>query len=247
MFLTLFSLLTLFGLPGLFGIATVAPVAAQAASTGTTADSAAAASVVSTTQEDPLSPPDLGNAPYGEMEALLEVTLFNIDVLTLTVRVPDRTAAELEEVLQGADRYEDELADSVAQIILGADALWSRQEFERDVGYGRLLGAMRDSADKAAEAGFITEAYAEEFATSLPALFGFLEEEGVKEGDQILMLVRGDTVRTVYRTVDGRILLDESATSSEGRAGSIPSFFAPKSDFRKRLVESLLASGAPSA
>lgn len=236
-------------LAALFGAAIgFQPVAlsAQAVTADAVTDTAQSARALTPSQVEALSPPDLGITPYGEMEALLEVTIFNIDVLTLTVRVPERTASDLEAVIQDADRYDDALADSVARIILAADALWSRQEFERDVGYGRLLGAMRDSARKAAEAGYISQAYADEFASSLPGLFGFLEEDGVKEGDQILMLVRGNTVRTMYRTVDGDLLLDRSATSADGRNGSIPSFFAPKSDFRKRLVESLFAGGARS-
>lgn len=216
------------------GVRAVEPQSVEAQAIDTVAD------------EDPFAPAGLGEAPFGEMEALLEVTLFNIDVLTLTVRVPDDSAARLEALVADADGYEDELADSVGAIVFDADALWSRQEFERDVGYGRLIGAMEDSAEDAVKAGYITEAYAAEFAASLPELFGFLEDDGVKEGDQIYMLVRGDTVRTLFRTVDGRVLLDRSATSAEGRNGSIPTFFAPDSDFRKRLVESLLAERVPS-
>lgn len=196
---------------------------------------------VPSSAQDPFTPTDLGNAPYGEMEALLEVTLFNIDVLTLTVRVDEDAASRLAAVASVYEDYEDALADSVSSIVFEADGLWSRQVFERNVGYGRLVDAMKGSAEDAVKAGYISESYASTFEASLPDLFGFLEEDGVKEGDQIYMLVRGDTVRTVYRTLDGQILLDRSATSHEGRNGSIPSFFAPESDFRKRLVESLLA------
>lgn len=207
------------------------------------AGGAAGAQVVS---DDPFAPVDLGQEPFGEMSALLEVTILNIDVLTLTVRVGEETAAALAAQVARTERYEDDVADSVARVMLDAEAMWSRQVFERNVGYGRLLGAMRDSSRKAAEAGYISEAYSEEFAASLPILFGFLEEDGVKEGDEIILLVRGESVRTLYRTREGEVLLDQVATSAEGRNGSIPSFFAPRSDFRKRLVESLFASKRPS-
>lgn len=237
----------LIGLGTLGSVLTASGGALSAQATGTASvPTSAGPALVDSVADDPFGPADLGAAPFGEMSALLEVTLFNIDVLTLTVRVGNETAAALADLVATTDRYEDEVADSVARVIFDAEAMWSRQVFERNVGYGRLLGAMRDSSRKAAEAGYISEAYSEEFAASLPSLFGFLEEDGVKEGDEIVILVRGETVRTLYRTRAGEVLLDESATSSEGRNGSVPSFFAPESDFRKRLVESLFAGRPPS-
>jgi hypothetical protein len=190
---------------------------------------------------DPFEPENFGNDPYEEMSALLEVTIFNIDVLVLTVRVGPETGARLQAVTEGHDEYSDELGDSVAAIILEADEAWARQVFKRGVGLDRLMGGMRETSEKAAEAGFISREYADEFAANLPAWFRFLQEEdGAKEGDAIYFLVRGNEVRTVYRTVDGRVLMDEVGVTAEGRRGSIPSFFAPNTRFRKRLVESLL-------
>lgn len=200
--------------------------------------------------EDPFAPAGLGSAPYAEMSALLEVTIFNIDVLTLEVRVPPEIGHRLGELVQGRE-YSEELADSVGAIILVTDDLWARQVFQRDVGIGRLLGGMRESSEKAAEAGYISHEYYEEFSANLPVWFAFLEEDGAKEGDEIVFRIQGDRVRTLYRTVDHRVLLDQYGIDSEARRGSIPSFFAPGSRFRKRLMESLLelnmasASGEP--
>jgi hypothetical protein len=202
------------------------------------APSSAAAAVPS---DDPFDPSGLAEGPFSEMSTLLEVTIFKIDVLTLTIRVNGATAERLKSVAKGRS-YSEELADSVAAVILDADDGWARQVFHRDVSLGRLVGGMRETAKKAAEAGFITQETFEEFSENVPAWFGFLEESGAKKGDEILFVVRGDRLRTVYRTVDGRVLMDEQAEGGEARRASIPSFYAPGTRFRKRLVESLLAS-----
>lgn len=188
---------------------------------------------------DAFDPDGLGQGPYQEMSALMEVTIFNIDVLTLTVRVAPRTGERLRALTEGR-RYSDELADSVAAVILAAEDLWARQVLERDVGYGRMLGGMRETVEKAAEAGYVTPEYVAGFAARLPELFGFLEADGAKEGDEIFFRIRGDTVRTLYRSAAGDVLLDRSVVDPEARRSSIPGFFAPNTRFRKRLVESLL-------
>jgi len=205
------------------------------------ADVSRGADPVGVSDVDPLELGGLGAGPYEEMKALLEVTIFGIDVLTLTVRVSPATGARLAALVEGRDRYSEQLADSVALVMTEADDAWARQVFLRDVSLGRLTGGMRETVEKAAKAGFISEEYASSFAAALPEWFGFLQERGAKEGDAIDFRILGDRVRTRYRTVDGHVLLDDETTDRESRLGSIPSFFAPDTRFRRRLVESLLA------
>lgn len=188
---------------------------------------------------DPMALADGG--PFSEMSALLEVTIFKIDVLTLTVRVDASTAERLRLLVDGRD-YSEELADSVAAAILDAEEAWARQVFHRDVSLDRLASGMRETAEKAAEAGFITLEYFEQFSESVPIWFGFLGESGVKKGDEILFRIQGRSLRTAYRTADGRVLMDQAVAGDEATRASVPSFFAPGTRFRKRLVESLLAS-----
>jgi hypothetical protein len=191
------------------------------------------------TGPDPLVPAGLGVGPYGELSALMEVTIFNIDVLTLTVRVSPEVAERLRSLSEGRS-YSNELADSVAAVMLEAEDLWARQVLHRDVGYDRMAGGMRETTEKAAEAGYIGEAYLQEFIARIPELFGFLRDEGASEGDEIFFRIRGDTVRTVYRTVEGEVRLDRAVVDHEARRASVPAFFAPETRFRRRLVESLL-------
>lgn len=216
-------------------LASATPVMAQSTVEAPTA-------FVADVPDTSLDPRHLGVGPWDRMSALLEVTIFNIDVLTLTVRVDSTTGGRLEEV--AADRsYSDSLADSVSAVILEADELWAMQIFHRDVGFGRLIGGMTESAEKAAEAGYVSEEYVAAFSDRAPEWFGFLREDGAKEGDMILFHVVGESVRTVYLTVDGRVLLNEVGDDAEGRRASVPSFFAPGSRFRERLVKSLPGIG----
>lgn len=194
-------------------------------------------------EEDPFDPDGVGETEHSEMSALLEVTIFQIDVLTLTVRVGADEAARIGALAEGRN-YSSELADAIAAVMLEAEDAWAHQVFHRDVGMGRYLGGIRETAKKAAEAGFITQAYFEEFSANLPDWFGFLEETGAKKGDEIVFRIRGNRLRTVYRAVDGRILLDTETEGADSRRASIPSFFAPGTRFRERLVKSLLPAGS---
>lgn len=213
---------------------------------GVEAQAAPSAQALPSTQahlEEAVSPAGLGDGLYETMTALMEVTILNIDVLTLTVRVDPRTGRRLRALVAGHD-YDEELADSITRVILESDDLWARQVLHRDVGYGRLLGGMRETSQKAVDDGFVSQAYFDRFSAQLPDLFGFLEEEGSEEGDEIFFRVKGDSVRTVYRDVTGLVRLDQTAVDREGRRASIPSFFARGTRFRKRLVESLIEDQA---
>lgn len=194
--------------------------------------------------ENPFAPAGLGTGPGQELRALMEVTFLKIDVLTLTVRISPSTAARLRAFTEGR-HYSEALADSVAAVILASEDLWARQVLHRDVSYGRMLGGMREVAEKAARAGYVTTAYFERFSANLPELFGFLKKNGAREGDAIYFRSRGDTLRTLYRAVDGSVLLDRSTVDPEARRCGIPSFFAPGTRLRTRLVESLLEPGRP--
>lgn len=190
---------------------------------------------------DPFTRVGLLTEPHLEMSTLMEVTIFNIDVLTLTVRVPPETAQRLSSLVHdGSDS--EVLADSVAAVMLEADLAWARQVLHRDVGLGRLLGGIRETMEKGVEAGYVTPEYFEESSRALPELFAFLEEEGASEGDEIFFEIRDGMARTLYRSVEGELLLDRSTEGSQAQRASIASFFAPDTRFREGLIESLIES-----
>ena len=51
--------------------------------------------------------------------------------------------------------------------------------------------------------------------------------------------IRGDTLRTIYRTVQGETRLDRTDFGRFRRLSVMGGYFAPKSDFRKGLIASL--------
>jgi len=183
-----------------------------------------------------ISPPEGG--PFSEMNALLEKTLFKVDVLTLQVRVSEETAAELARLVRGR-QYSNELADSVAALVLRERDAWARIEFQRNVSLSQLVDGIRDNMKEAVEAGLLEE---EDFVTimaAMPVWFGFLEVGGASRGDEILYRIRGDSLRTVYRTLSEEVLLDQVDVGPERRMAVLGSYFAPGSDFRKGLIRSL--------
>jgi hypothetical protein len=77
----------------------------------------------------------------------------------------------------------------------------------------------------------------------IPRWFAFLKERRILNGDQIHYRVRGDTLRTVYLSVDGERALDQTDVGAERRLAVLGSYLAPESSFRKGLIKSLFRTG----
>ena len=182
----------------------------------------------------------LASGPYSEMSALLEKTIFKVDVLTLRIRVGRCEADRLERVLRGG-RHSDALADSVAEIMVSANDAWARIVFERGVGLGQFLDGVLGNVRKAWKAGLIEAADYERMSEMLPVWFGFLEDRRIREGDRLLYRIRKESLRTIYVGVEGAVLLDQTDLGASPPRILLGSYFAPGSDFRKALVRSLLA------
>ncbi len=206
---------------------------------------AAAAQAPSTATASPTAVPamdttSLASGPYSEMSALLEKTIFKVDVLTLRIRVGRSAAARLDRVLRGR-RYSDALADSVAEIMVSANDAWARIVFERGVRLGQFLDGVLGNVRKAWKAGLIEAADYERMSAMLPVWFGFLEDRRIREGDRLLYRIRQESLRTIYIGVEGAVLLDQTDLGASPPRILLGSYFAPGSDFRKALVRSLLA------
>ena len=188
----------------------------------------------------PGSPVDTtGIALTPRLHTLFEVTIFQVDVLTLEVRFGRQTASRLAALADGADDP-DAIADSVLALALDADDAWARMEFQRDFGFDRFQDGMTSSIRAAVKAGIVTPATYDSIASSIPEWYGFLSERGVRDGDEIFYRVRGDTLRTVFRGVDGRVLLDQVNVGPDRGRGLLGGWFAPEADFREGLVKSLV-------
>lgn len=189
----------------------------------------------------PVDTTGLGTGPASRMHMLLERTIFKVDVLTLDVRIGPAATDRIERLL-GGSLDSRALADSVAAAALAADDALARLEFQRDVGLEQFLDGIRDNLRRATRAGIVKPAEFRSISSDLPGWYAFLDERGIRSGDRMLQRVRGDTLRTVYEGVDGETLLDQVDVGPERRLAVLGGYFAPGSDFREGLVESVIAA-----
>ena len=176
---------------------------------------------------------------YAEADALLEKTIFRVDVARLRLRFGSETSQALEALLDGNPRS-DTLADSLAVLAVQTRNAWAGLTFQRDVGFDRFLSGIRDGVKVARDAGLIDPVFARSLSESLPEWYALVRERGIRDGDVMMYRIHGDTLRTVYRTVDGEVLVDQVDTGPQPRLSVMGGFFAPGSDFRKGLLNSLL-------
>lgn len=176
--------------------------------------------------------------PSGAMSTLLEKSIFKVDVLTLEVRVDEGTARRLADVVAGRE-YSDEVADSVAAIVVAASEVLAQITFVREISLEQFLDGTDKDMRRAVDADWLKRDDYERIKRSLPQWFSFLEERRLLKGDQITYQVRGDSLVTLYRGVDGALLLEQTDVGHGARESVLGTYFAPKSSFRKGLVKSL--------
>ncbi len=181
---------------------------------------------------------DTESGSYVEMQALLEKTIFKVDVLILTVRLFQAQADSII-ALASSREYSDTLADRIAELATHAQDAWAEIVFKRGVNVGQFLDGIESNMQKALDARIITPDDYELIAAGLPRWFAFLDRTGIKKGDRIEYRIRGDSLRTQYWEVRGELLLDQVDVGPERRLAVLGSYFAPKSEFRRNLVSSL--------
>lgn len=188
----------------------------------------------------------LSKGRYAEASMLLEKTLFRIDVARLSLRFGPETALALGKLVDGR-RHSDALADTVVLLAIQTRDAWASLGFRRDVDFGRFLEGIRDGISVARKAGLLDPGFARGLSDSLPTWYASLRTRGVKDGDVMMYRITGDTLRTVFRTVEGRILVDQEDVGPQPRLSVMGGFLAPGSDFRKGLLISIFANLEDSA
>ncbi len=181
---------------------------------------------------------DLPAVPYGSMSTLLEKSIFKVDVLTLEVRVDQGTSRLLGDVARGRE-YSDEVADSIAAIAIAAPEVLAQITFVREISLDQFLDGTDRDMRRAVDAHWLEQQDYERIKQSLPQWFAFLEERRLLKGDEITYHIRGDSLTTVYRGVDGTVLLAQTDVGQGARESVLGTYFAPKSSFRSGLVRSL--------
>lgn len=188
-----------------------------------------------------LSGDALGRGPFGHMKALLERTIFKVDVLTLDLCLDEPTSQALARAAGGGGEPERQ---KVADLAVEADRALAVIGFHRDVSMDQFLGGIGDDHERAVEAGLLADSTRRALARDLPTWYAFLEERGVKKGDRIAYRFEPGSVRVTYVGVDGRTYLDRTSLGPERRASILGAYFAPGASLRERLLDSVLAGEA---
>ena len=176
------------------------------------------------------------------MQTTLEKTFLKVDVVNLDVWLGDEAAAELEGFVSD-EPYSKELADSVADIAMRSRDVFIRVEFLRNVNLGQFLDGADDNLKRALKAGVISQTDYEMISAGMPVWYRFLEERGILNGDVMRYRIRGDTLRTQFLSVEGKLLMDQIDVGPERRLSVLGSYFVRKSDFRDGLIKSLFGEG----
>ncbi len=191
--------------------------------------------------EGPFSRNDsLGQGPFAKMSMLYERTFLRLDVLTLEIYFGPDEASQIERLAAGA-QLTPALADSIADLALQAQNAEIHVQFKRDVSKNKFLRGARENAGRALKAGLIKKEFYEEICRQLPIWYSFMNGRGILEGDEMFHQIKGDTLRSVYRGTDGKILMDQTQFGEQRRLAVLGSYLVKKSDFREGLIESLFA------
>jgi hypothetical protein len=172
------------------------------------------------------------------MHMVLERTIFQVDILTLDIWFAPDVHGWLMATVSGRE-LSPALGDSLAALALDARDVVARLHFKHGVSFDQFIRAIADNARHARDEGIIPRATYDDIVRSLPTWYAFLKERKIHEGDEMTYRIRGDTLRTVFQSVEGVTLLDQVDVGSDRRLAVMGGYFAPKSDFRKRLLESL--------
>ncbi|MFO8175145.1 MAG: hypothetical protein R6T96_12735 [Longimicrobiales bacterium] len=185
------------------------------------------------------APAGAQETPTVEASALLEKTLFRIDVARLNLQFGGDTAARLEALLEAAGP-ETSLADSVAEVAIHSRDATARLTFLWGIGFDRFMENVQRSVEVAREAGLLDPGFARSLSDSLPGWYAPIRERGVKDGDTMTYRIRGDTMRIVFRTRKDSVMVDQRAVGRQSRLSVLGGFLSAGSEFREGLLDSLL-------
>ena len=180
----------------------------------------------------------LGQGPFAKMSMLYERTFLRVDVMTLEIHFGPDVATRLEGLASGT-KLTPSVEDSIANIALQAQNARIHVKFRRNFSIDKFFKGALDNTNQVLKAGLIKKEFYEEICRQLPIWYSFMNDRGVLKGDEMFHLIKGDTLRSVYRGANGEVLMDEIQVGQERRLAVLGSYLVKKSDFRKGLIESL--------
>lgn len=178
---------------------------------------------------------ELATGPYAQMHMVLEkgFLIFDVDVLSINVRLDEATATRVRRLGGSA------APGKVAEAILDGEDLFLRVEFKRNVSLDRWVSGVRESLEAAWKAGLITENNYRLVSSSLPRWFEVISARGFEQGDQLRYRIYPQRLRTVLVSHDGKVLVDQTDRGEEPRRALLAGYFAPGTDTRTGLIDSL--------
>jgi hypothetical protein len=172
------------------------------------------------------------------MRMLLEKTFLKIDVATIRVRFGPKTQKQIAALAKGKSHSQG-LANKIAQVAIRSTDALVEMRFERDVSLDQWMDVVKENLEQARSAGLISAGLQNRVSHGLPKWFAALSDRGYKKADRLMYRVRPDSLRTVVVAANGKVLVDKLDRGKDAARVVLPSYFAPKSDFREPLVRSL--------
>lgn len=193
---------------------------------------------------------DLGSldtGPFARMSTLYEKSFLflKVDVLNVEVRFGSEVAEKVKSFVQSGDEP-SKFADSIADTAIHAQDAFVHIRFLRNIRLKRFIQEARESTKLVREAGIIDNPSYEHISNNLPIWYGSLAKRGIREGDEMFYRIRGDSLRAVFRGVDGTIYVDLEDKGSLFSLAVLGGYFVEKSKFRKGLLQSLFHDSASS-
>lgn len=193
---------------------------------------------------------DLGSldtGPFARMSTLYEKSFLflKVDVLNVEVRFGSEVAEKVKSFVQSGDEP-SKFADSIADTAIHAQDAFVHIRFLRNIRLKRFIQEARESTKLVREAGIIDNPSYEHISNNLPIWYGSLAKRGIREGDEMFYRIRGESLRAVFRGVDGTIYVDLEDKGSLFSLAVLGGYFVEKSKFRKGLLQSLFHDSASS-
>jgi hypothetical protein len=174
----------------------------------------------------------------GHMHMLLEKTFLGVDVMTIDVHFGPATAKKIAALVEDKS-YDEDLAEQIVRVAARATDVYVVMEFKRNVTRDQFLDGARDNLKLARDAGMISAKNYKKLLKKLPRALAFLGDRGIKEGDTFYYRARAGSLQRVVLDKDGEELSNRTDRGSLPRLAMLAGYFAPDTDTREPLIQSL--------
>lgn len=164
------------------------------------------------------------------VSTILEKTFLGVDVLELRLQFSSEDWARL-----GQNPSDDLIEKTFAHSKQARIQMTYLRSFDVD----RLLNGIAENLIHAKNSNYITAEQNNLLRHDLPQWFSFLNDRGIKKGDQLLYVILNDTLNITYKSFDGKILLQQTDQGAFRRRSILGSYFAKGSEFREGLLQSV--------